>query len=133
MLLDKETNTFTKKIGEGLFSKTLIRKNDVIATFKGTFINEDESKRRIAAGRGGYMIRFNEDLLLDCYDNCKNRKCIASFANSALHCFDYSRNEKARNRAEIRVDHNQIRNRARLICVQDIEPHLEISTPYNMR
>jgi hypothetical protein len=37
----------------------------------------------VLKGKGGYALRINKTVILDCYDYCKLNECWASYANSA--------------------------------------------------
>jgi hypothetical protein len=72
------------QIGNGLFSSIRYNKDEDIVAFNGEFINYATYKARESAGVGGYMItiHFSADMYLDCYEQCKSFKCMASYANS---------------------------------------------------
>ena len=79
---DSNGQTYTSRIGDGLFSSLAYKAGDTICTFSGEIISSTERARRTAAGRGGYMLHLNRLQCLDCYDHYLAGKCKASYANS---------------------------------------------------
>lgn len=76
------TNAIDKPIGEGLFSTLSYNIDDVIAEFKGEFIDHAEYIARRAARRARFIIRCRNDLYIDCMENRYKGVCKASLANS---------------------------------------------------
>jgi hypothetical protein len=69
-------------IGEGLFSTLSYNIDDVIAEFKGEFIDHAEYIARRAARRARFILRCRNDLYIDCMENRYKGVCKASLANS---------------------------------------------------
>ena len=128
-LYHKESS-FTRNgfiLGEGRFSRILFEKGDVVATFKGEIINYNEVKSRFAEGNGGYMIKFKEDKYLDCWTERMSGSCMASYANSALGCYDNALNRDATNNCKLVVCNRN--NSAKLKATVLIRSHAEIAWP----
>ena len=125
---DPSTELYTVTIGDGLFSRILYKKDDIIAKFKGEVIDEAEYNRRKADGKGGYCILLSADNYLDCYENCKSKICLASFANSAYRCWNTQTNVEAVNNAYLSVCTRN--NTAVLKALHTIPAFVEISWNY---
>jgi hypothetical protein len=79
-----------------------------------------------ANGRGRYMIKISDVLVLDCYPAYLRRECMASYANSPKGCWDTVTNRKAKKNCRLKV--GMLRNgtwRAQLIATSTIEPDIE--------
>ena len=89
-----------KKREKGLFASQIIRTGEVVAEFNGTMVLAPDDKHR------GYMLQYNQQFILDCYDNAKSGKCIASMANHS--------DIAAERNSEIAIDtkHRKIRLKA---------------------
>ena len=96
---DPETKEWTKSIGKGLFSHLSYRKGENIAEFVGTWRSkvEYETLTAVEPWRKAYSIMSTQENgeVLDCYDTHQAGKCIASFANSPIACWDVGSNKKA--------------------------------------
>jgi hypothetical protein len=79
---DRNGQTYTSTVGDGLFTSIGYHKNDIIAYYNGSIITHEEYATRNSEGRGGYAIRMNNRQVLDCYDQYEQGKCLASYANS---------------------------------------------------
>ena len=126
---DPTTGLYTIDVGEGLFSRIQYKAGDPIADFVGDFIDDEEWVRRDRAGKGGYSIRFPSGRVLDCYYQRMSGLCMASCANSALHCWNMKFDRMATNNAELRRDDRNMK--ARLYATATIPPETEISWPYS--
>jgi len=62
-----------ESIGNGLFTKTDLKQDEVIAEFSGVVLNDEEYDARLKDGRTkkGYSIELKKGLRLDCYENAK--------------------------------------------------------------
>jgi hypothetical protein len=105
---------FTEKIGSGLFSTISFSKNDTITYFKGDLVSPEEYKVRCDSGHGGYAIKINKNLYLDCRRNYLNRKCMASFANSPKRAYNTVTRSAAIANCRVVVDAASLS--AKLVC-----------------
>lgn len=126
---NKSTNKYDINIGRGLFAKKFFKPRDVIAEFEGEIINGAEFLNRCKAGKGSYVIKFTDEVLLDCYANRNSSEFLASYANSALNCKDMKTNINSVNNSVICLD--QTNKRARLICIKKITINSEIFCSYS--
>ena len=69
---------------------------------------------RVQAGKGGYAIKLNNNLYLDCYEKYIQNKCMASYANSPRNAFHGLTGEKAKANCRLMVDVNT--RTAKLVC-----------------
>ena len=53
-------------IGEGLFSRLSYTDNETIVSFCGDLITNEDYERECLAGRGGYAVQINVNLVLNC-------------------------------------------------------------------
>ncbi len=65
--------------GNGLFTKRLIKKNELICYFAGDVIDDEEADRRCVGVRGHYFVRLASGRLLDTYHS----KSQARWVNDA--------------------------------------------------
>lgn len=117
LLQDENTKLYVHRIGLGLFSNKSYRKNDCIAEFNGiirTMKIYRTNYVRVGNNKGGYAIHLNNNIVLDCYSNCKGGTCMASLSNCPQNCFDISKNKLATSNARISIDHRT--KRVRLMC-----------------
>ena len=81
---DSKLRTATgRRIGRGLFSNIKINPDTIICKFQGEIISDDEYVQRVTLGNGGYAIQLTTNKVLDCYNNCMEGLCKASYANSS--------------------------------------------------
>jgi hypothetical protein len=99
------------------------------ATREEVASNGAEFLNRCKAGKGSYVIKFTDEVLLDCYANRNSSEFLASYANSALNCKDIKTNINSVNNSVICLD--QTNKRARLICIKKITIDSEIFCPYS--
>ena len=98
---------YTVSINEGLFSRLGYKRDEVIATFNGTIRTKDQYLALCAdePWRKAYSISFStQGDVLDCYDKYIKGKCIASYANSPLGCFDLTTSKKAVDNCRLSVN-----------------------------
>ena len=112
--LDDKSSLF---IGEGLFAKERIQVNDIISEYRGEFINNTTKTERVNAGKGGYIIRVNNDRFLDCYDNAKRYLCLASKSNSAYKLVNIKTEHQAVSNAQIKIQFPNNKNRQNPVYV----------------
>jgi hypothetical protein len=124
----EETQSYSRSIGLGLFSRIQYKKGDVIAWFNGEIISQEEMLQKEEEGKGGYVVYICENVLLDCYEKCKDMICLASYANSSRNCWDTSTNSRAVNNASLSVDRETRTACLKATCI--IPPEKEISWPY---
>ena len=79
-------NDTTLIIGQGLFSHLSYRKGELIATFNGEIISNEEALYRASINLGGYMIYATKTSTLDCRSNRFTYDCMASLANTPTNC-----------------------------------------------
>ena len=127
---DRNKQTYTSRIGDGLFSSIAYKPGDFICKFSGDFISTDERLKRQENGRGGYMLWVNRWECLDCYANYAAGKCYASFANSPrlvrLHNDPVT---KVSANSTLKV--NTTQRTHTLLAARYISPHTEILWLYN--
>ena len=112
--LDDKSSLF---IGEGLFANKRIQVNDIISEYRGEFINNTTKTERVNAGKGGYIIRVNNDRFLDCYDNAKRYLCLASKSNSAHKLVNIETEHQAVSNAQIKIQFPNNKNRQNPVYV----------------
>jgi hypothetical protein len=83
-----EHGLYTRHIGFGLFSRTVLQARARIVEFVGEVIGNAERLLRVAAGNGKYMVqlrgmsRTEGPLWMDCHNTCMANMCKGSRANS---------------------------------------------------
>jgi hypothetical protein len=129
---DLINNTYTRSIGNGLFTSVEIQANQRIIQFNGEVISVQEYHLRTARGQGGYIIQLSDTDYLDCFKTRWDNQCLASIANCALNCFDSATNRLARNNAELKAYHHSDQRGwiASLVATRRIGPQTEILWPY---
>jgi hypothetical protein len=98
---------YTKSIKEGLFSKLSYKRDETIATFKGTIRTQEEYIAICVCSpwRKGYSIAFSTNgNVLDCWDQYVNGKCIASYSNSPRGCIDLTTGKSAVDNCRLSVN-----------------------------
>jgi SET domain-containing protein len=78
MLFVKKSNI--PKAGKGLFTDSLIKKDDLILEYTGDIITWDEVVKRSEAGRGGYVFYISKKKCIDAFDH---PDVLARYANDA--------------------------------------------------
>lgn len=78
---DPATRAYSAPLGRGLFARQSFPSGTLVAQFRGSLIDPITAQSRQVAGRGGYMVRLNDQFILDCYDQAHNDSCRASMAN----------------------------------------------------
>jgi hypothetical protein len=125
------TGYYSKKIGQGLFSKVAYTNGELIAIFNPEVISASEGLRRTQLGLGGYMIKISKSQVLDCRPNFVRGKCMASFANSPKRCFDTATGRLAIKNANLTVGLLSSGVwRAKLTAFGKINPSREIMYSY---
>ena len=76
-----DTGRYTEPIGYGLFTSIEIPAGTKLCRFYGNETTQEEYELADAEGRRGYAIKFNANLVLDCYEYRVD--CLASMANCA--------------------------------------------------
>jgi hypothetical protein len=76
------TNAIDLPLGEGLFSTLSYHIDDVIAEFRGEFINHAQYMERRVARRARFILKCRNNLYLDCMENRYKGICKASLSNS---------------------------------------------------
>jgi hypothetical protein len=101
-----------------------------IAYFNGSVISTEDYEKEEEAGRGGYAVYLNAHYVLNCYRQCKEEKCMASFANSPRSCVEYKTGlPKAKENASLYV--NPRKKTARLASkVSNLPANTEILYSY---
>ena len=93
-----EKGKYTISVNEGLFSKLSYKRDEVIASFRGT-VRTQEEYIAICVNepwRRKYSISYSTNgNVLDCWDNYVNGLCIASYANSPRGCLNLATGLKA--------------------------------------
>jgi hypothetical protein len=97
------SNRYTVTIGDGLFYHLRYLPGQVIATFKADEISAAEGTVRTQNGRGRYMIKVSDTLVLDCYPYYIRRECMASYANSPKLCLNMATMRPAKKNCKLRV------------------------------
>jgi hypothetical protein len=96
---DPVSKEWTKHTGKGLFSHLSYKKGENIAEFVGTWRTklEYETLTAVEPWRRAYSIMSTQENgdVLDYYDTHKAGKCVASFANSPIACWDVVNDKKA--------------------------------------
>jgi hypothetical protein len=108
---DLKTKLWTVDIGNGLFSSLAYKFNDIIAEFVGRWRTKSEYEAIAAMEpcRRAYSIITSENGdVLDCYDAFIEGRCIASYANSPISCWDIESNKKAVENCRITVHGRKI-------------------------
>mmetsp|Transcript_16582 Transcript_16582/g.36763 ORF Transcript_16582/g.36763 Transcript_16582/m.36763 type:complete len:227 (-) Transcript_16582:100-780(-) len=124
-------NRYTVTIGDGLFSHLRYLPGQVIATFKADEISAAEGAVRTQNGRGRYMIKVSDTLVLDCYPYYIRRECMASYANSPKLCLNMATMRPAKKNCKLRVGRLGDGSwRAQLVAVSTIEPDREFLYDY---
>jgi hypothetical protein len=101
----RDGKVYNITIGNGLFTSLPLKKNTKLGQFQGEIINLEMKEERILAGKGGYMINFNETMFLDCYDSAiVTKTCLLSLANSAYKCYNINTSKKATNNCKLVID-----------------------------
>jgi len=128
--LDSNGQTYTSRVGDGLFSNVDIDEKTIVGYFFGEIINQSEVKKRQKKGKVGYMIQISSSVTLDCYDNYKKGLCILSYANSPKNCVSIlNRSKQLRSNAVLTV---HPRNKtAALKSIRKISAHEEIIYSYH--
>ena len=132
-LIEARHGDNSRGIGDGLFSNLLWKKNDVIVVFKGEIIDMHERDKRIEEGKHGYMIEFNRNSYLDCYENRwanGDDRCLASVANCPRNCrfVDVRMRGNPSPNARLRLD--LVNKKAALVSIKQIAAHEEILWDY---
>lgn len=119
------------EIGDGLFSRLNYKKGETIIYFNGTTVSPDQYKQEKIAGRGGYAIKINEREYLNCYDQWKQNKCLASYANSPYKCVQKKEGYPlAIANSKLFINHRS--KQVSLVCnIAKLEANLEILYSYN--
>lgn len=73
---------WNKSVGNGLFAKVNLSKNDIVAQFVGEIVTFDEFQRRDSGENCRYGIEMKKGVVLDCFDAATKGLCLASMANS---------------------------------------------------
>lgn len=68
------------KAGKGLFTDSLIKKNEYIIEYTGDVITWDEVIKRSEAGKGGYVFYISNKKCIDAFDHPES---LARYANDA--------------------------------------------------
>lgn len=131
--LDRNTNTYSINIGDGLFTSDAICSGESIVTFVGEIRYEPEYIRRSQSVGGNYAISVRDEppLLLDCCKHYIRGECLASAANSPLHCWNFATGALAEANARLGIP--QWRGNTvtvSLIAKTYIEPNSEILYKY---
>ena len=96
---DPSTKEWTHSIGKGLFSNLSYKRGETIGEFVGTWRTKQEYEvlTAIEPWRKAYSIMSTQEHgdILDCYDAYIDGKCMLSFANSPIACWDVVNNKKA--------------------------------------
>jgi hypothetical protein len=82
--------SYSTPIGKGIFSSLPLTTRTKLGTVLGEFIDRETMEQREADGKGGYILRLNENCFLDCYENAKAERCLMSLANDAYKCYNIS-------------------------------------------
>jgi hypothetical protein len=128
--LDKDGENYTSHIGHGLFSKIIIKKDEIIGYFSGELINNNTRLRRDRLGRGGYTLHISNSVLLDCYNTFKAGNCIMAYANSPLQL--KHKDDKAKNvTSNAYLSSNTTTGKVCLKAKRKIEAHEEILFSYH--
>lgn len=82
---EEEDYLFIKKsqiprAGKGLYTAIDLFRGEIIATFKGEIIDEEEAQRRADAGNDRYFINMYNGKTMD----CQNVESFPKYANDAL-------------------------------------------------
>lgn len=105
--------------GKGLFAKKDIEQGDIVCTYMGERISNDEAWRRIEAGIDQFIVETYNDGLLDSMPIF----CHAMYANDAM---GLTRVEGLKNNAQIEI----IRRAPRIVATRDIKKGEEIFVAY---
>ena len=99
------TGQWNGRIGQGLFTASDISVGEAISYYKGEIITPEENTRRIAQNpeRDGYQIKLSKKFILDCFDEYKKGRCMASFANDYRNCLDITTGVMAQPNAKLIV------------------------------
>lgn len=97
-------------------------------------IDMHERDKRIQEGKHGYMIEFNKNSYLDCYD-CRwkngSDRCLASVANCPRNCrFVDIRMQGKRPSSNARLRLDLVNKKAALVSIKQIAAHEEILWDY---
>lgn len=129
--LDLNKQTFTSRIGDGLFSSLSYCDGDVICQFVGEVITTVEGRRRTALGRGGYMVHLSHLESIDCLQAYSDGKCMASYANSSMNVRRHNKpHERITPNCRLKV--NTKSKTAAIVCaVRRIPAHTELIYAYS--
>ena len=131
--LNPRTGLYDMHIGNGLFSKELIRAGNQIVHFSGTELPNREAvlRAKTQTNRGGYVLsNLTETYGIDCYDNASRFQCFASMANSPYKCHNVVRNCVPRANVQKSLAPVGGRFVFGLIASVDIAPFTEILVNY---
>jgi hypothetical protein len=106
--------------GNGLFTAIKIYKDEIIATFQGEVLTENEAQKRAYQGLDHYFISLQNGLTFD----SMHAPGFAHFANDATH------NSLAKNNSRIELDAN---GKIALIALSPISPGSEIFCGYGKK
>lgn len=71
-----------RTIGNGLFTKSSFKRDERIATFRGT-MQATTDYDMLPENCKGYAHHINKDIVLNCFEAMRRGECLASLANSA--------------------------------------------------
>ena len=113
-----------KDLGYGLFSNIDIDEGTTIGRYKGEFISNNEKELRIRQGKDGYFVYFNENEVLDCYEQRNLKECKLNFCNSHDRAFHKYESYNASKHCRLVVNTRQ--RYVSLKAVKKIKAHEEI-------
>ena len=119
-----------KEIGQGLFSSCSYQPNETIAYFHGELITSEEYDQRVIRSQGGYAIKMNERIYLDCKRYFDLQLCMASYANSPKGLFHF-KNNTTRAEANCKLVIDYASRTARLVATNVIPVGQEILWDYD--
>ena len=123
-LFVKDTNgMWTKSVGNGLFARVEFSCGAFIAKFVGELISCPLFRTRASEGKGGYGIKVNSGVVLDCYEQAKRGHCFASMANSPLNAMTKLRDKNGKSRFKEAVANCKI-----VVCQMSLSVSLRTTT-----
>jgi len=126
----KDSNgNYTTSINEGLFSRLLYNRDDVIATFQGIVRTQAEYMQICVTEpwRRKYSIAFSSNGdVLDCWEHYNKGLCLASYSNSPRGCVDLATGKKAVDNCRLSV--NLAAKTISLKCGVDVHSRLSPKT-----
>ena len=120
---------YTVSINEGLFSRLLYKRDEVIATFHGITRTQEEYIQICTTEpwRRKYSICFSSNGdVLDCWEHYNKGLCLASYANSPRGCVDLATGKKAVDNCRLSV--NLAARTMSLKCGVDVHSRLSPKT-----